>query len=160
MSKIYAIVGFGYYTFRPVERPNCFASSGSSAPSSSRTDEQDENVTKEINLLMQMGFWLCLFQALLLIPSITNPLFGTILCFLTIPELAFFIYMNVTFLDRSTRICRGEYISQEEKDAANAYLLQSEIQFLEILLVTQWLLIIVGIVVVFFHVSYTFAFRV
>ena len=39
LYKIFVLVGCGYYTFRKVDRPDCFASEESEKPTSKRIDE-------------------------------------------------------------------------------------------------------------------------
>jgi hypothetical protein len=45
LYKIFVLVGCGYYTFRKVDRPDCYASEESEKPTSKRIEESDKNVT-------------------------------------------------------------------------------------------------------------------
>ena len=70
--KVFVLIGFGYYTFRHSDKPDCYAPEDSTKPTSKRIDETDTNVTREFNLVFQFGFWLCIIQAFLFFPSLKS----------------------------------------------------------------------------------------
>ena len=43
--KLFVLIGNGYYTFRRVDRSDCFAQTNSNKPIAHRQEESDENVT-------------------------------------------------------------------------------------------------------------------
>ena len=47
MFKIFALVGNGYYTFRRVDRTDCYAQQESDKPIPHRIDDTDEDVTAQ-----------------------------------------------------------------------------------------------------------------
>ena len=67
-------------------------------PLSKKIDDDSINVTQQYELIFELGFWLCLIQAFLCIPSIKSATVQKLLCFLLIPDLALFIFMNVAVL--------------------------------------------------------------
>ena len=67
-------------------------------------------------IYIQIAFWVTVMQVLLLIPSIKNPVVSSLLCCLLIPDLVLFIVLNVIIFKRSTSVCLGEYLSDEEVD--------------------------------------------
>ena len=50
--KLLVIVGYGYYTYRHVDRPECYASPDNDHPSSKREDDSYENLTWEYMLIL------------------------------------------------------------------------------------------------------------
>ena len=52
LFKIFVIVGSGYYTFRKVDRPDCYASEDNDKPTSKRIEDSDKNVTLEYLLII------------------------------------------------------------------------------------------------------------
>ena len=114
--KLFVLVGNGYYTFRRVDRSDCYAQQESNKPIAHRIDETDENVTFQYMIYIQIAFWFTVMQALLFCPSIKNPAVSKILCALLIPDFVLFIYLNVIIFKRSSSICLGEYLSDEEVD--------------------------------------------
>eukprot|EP00355_Strombidium_rassoulzadegani_P004227 CAMPEP_0168621716 /NCGR_PEP_ID=MMETSP0449_2-20121227/7856_1 /TAXON_ID=1082188 /ORGANISM="Strombidium rassoulzadegani, Strain ras09" /LENGTH=64 /DNA_ID=CAMNT_0008662881 /DNA_START=31 /DNA_END=225 /DNA_ORIENTATION=- len=50
--KVMVLMGFGYLTFRRVERPDCYANNDSIKPNPNREDPADENVTQELMTLI------------------------------------------------------------------------------------------------------------
>ena len=65
-------------------------------------------------IYIQIAFWITVMQAILLIPSIKNPVVSSILCFLLIPDLVLFIALNVIIFSKPSSVCLGEYLSDEE----------------------------------------------
>ena len=68
--KLIILGGFGYYTLRHVDRPDCYASEGSSAPISFPKNDDYENVTAQYMTIIQIGFWLAVIELILFVPSI------------------------------------------------------------------------------------------
>jgi hypothetical protein len=69
-------------------------------------------------------------QALLFFPSIKNPAVSKILCFLLVPDFVLFVYLNVIIWKRSSSVCLGEYLSDEELETMQGYLPREEGEFL------------------------------
>ena len=93
--KVFVLIGFGYYTFRHSDKPDCYAPEDSTKPTSKRIDETDTNVTREFNLVFQFGFWLCIIQAFLFFPSLKSSTVQKMLCILIVPDVALFVFLNV-----------------------------------------------------------------
>ena len=112
--KLFVLIGNGYYTFRRVDRSDCFAQTNSNKPIAHRQEESDENVTAQYMIYTQIAFWITAMQVILLLPSIKNPVVSSILCFLLIPDFVLFIALNVIIWRRTSSVCLGEYLSDEE----------------------------------------------
>ena len=158
--KLLVIIGYGYYSFRHVERPDCYASADNERPSSRKEDGSYENVTFQYMLILQIGFWVAVFQAILLLPSIANKTVQKILLFTLIPDFALFIWLNVLLLRSPSQTCNGDALSDDDKASVN-YLPREENEFLYYSLIIQWILvgyliILIGCV----HTCFTFCFRV
>ena len=115
--KLFVLIGNGYYTFRRVDRSDCFAQQDSHKPIPHRQEESDENITATFMIYIQIAFWITVMQVCLLIPSIKNPVVSSILCFLLVPDFILFIVLNVIIFKKSTSVCLGEYLSDEEVDS-------------------------------------------
>ena len=74
-------------------------------------------------------------QALLFFPSIKNPAIQKLLCFLLIPDFILFIYLNVILIKRSSHICMGEYLTEEEREKEQGFLPREEGKYLTITLI-------------------------
>ena len=158
--KLFVLVGYGYYTFRRVDRPDCYGNSDSGQPSPSRVDDSYENVTMEYLLILEIGFWITLFQFLLFLPSIQSQLVQKILCLLFIPDFALFIFLNCVILRNPAKACQGDHLADEERVKLN-YLPQEEGDFLFVSLICQWVLVAYLILVIgCVHTCFTFCFRV
>ena len=49
--KTVVLFGFGYYTFRDVDKPDCYAPDDSKVPQNKRYDDGDKNVSREYYLI-------------------------------------------------------------------------------------------------------------
>ena len=159
--KVFVLIGFGYYTFRHDDKPDCYAPDDSRTPQFKRYDDGDVNVSREFMLVFQFGFWLCMLQAFLFFPSIKSTTVQKLLCVLIIPDIALFIFMNVVVFQMSSRVCTGEFINEAQRQESENYLLTSEHHFLFISALCMWA--IVAFAVCFIgcvHTCYTFCFRV
>ena len=111
-------------------------------------------------LILQIGFWITFFQAVLVLPSIQSQLVQKILYFLIVPDIALFIWLNVVILRTPSRACQGDYLSDDDKSKLN-FLPVEEGDFLKVSLYVQWallayLVLLIGGV----HTCFTFCFRV
>ena len=50
--KLLIIIGYGYYSFRHVDRPDCYASPDNDKPSNRKEDGSYENVTYQYMLIL------------------------------------------------------------------------------------------------------------
>ena len=82
------------------------------------------------------------------------------MCFLLIPDVILFVYLNVIIFKRSSHVCSGEYLTDEEIGSLEGFLPREEGKYLTISLILQWALLIFAILMCCQHVCYTFCFRV
>ena len=76
-----------------------------------------------------------------------------------VPDSGVFIYMNWVLSGKETKICRGHYLSTDEKLKIRNFWVEEEAYFTEVSLAIQWFLIGIGVIVFLIHLIYTFFFR-
>ena len=74
-------------------------------------------------------------QVLLFFPSIKNPAIQKLMWCLLIPDMVLFIYLNVIIFKRSSHVCMGEYLTDEEIEKDEGYLPREEGKYLTVSLI-------------------------
>eukprot|EP00356_Strombidium_inclinatum_P006563 CAMPEP_0170493940 /NCGR_PEP_ID=MMETSP0208-20121228/14357_1 /TAXON_ID=197538 /ORGANISM="Strombidium inclinatum, Strain S3" /LENGTH=213 /DNA_ID=CAMNT_0010769925 /DNA_START=1 /DNA_END=638 /DNA_ORIENTATION=- len=159
LLKLLVLIGFGYFTFRRVDRPDCYASSEKDKPSPSREDDDYENVTWEYMLIIQIGFWLCVIEALLFFPSLKSKTVQNMLCFMIVPDVLLFLYLNYVVLRHPSRVCMGDYMTEGEIERCQGYMPREEGSFLMMTLLFHWGLVAFLALFLCLHICLTFCFR-
>ena len=57
------------------------------------------------------------------------------MCFLLIPDVILFVYLNVIIFKRSSHVCSGEYLTDEEIEKDEGFLPREEGKYLTISLI-------------------------
>ena len=104
-------------------------------PEPRKTTDSDENITFQYMLVIQIFFWVAVFQAILFIPSLKSSTVQSLQTCLFVPDVVLFIVLNWVVLHHASKACNGEYITAEEADRIQGYLPREEAKFLGIALI-------------------------